>query len=304
MDLSQSMNSGPNKKYCFVSIKGFGDLTIALSMLRRVPNLYLDNLSILLGSHLKGLADALNVSLRVRLIDTGDRSGPAIFALRTRGIQAGLRNAFLLQSSIGEAIRNKPLTLVFDKLSWRERFISAGGHPVAIAPNQKNIYIAYEIFLKSLFPILPEESIRRVTNKKFGIFPKTSLKAKNLSAKLIDQVTYLCRLNGFEPLVFLLDGERLDGPIMAPIINIDRNFPALVRAIDSLAGAICADSLPAHLSAYLHKHVFVVSPTANTYWFPRSVYANGYWALFNDVDKLDQSLNRFFASLKMELCRE
>ena len=293
-----------NKEYCFVSLKGFGDLTIALSMLRRVPDPFQSHFSILLGSHLNGLVDALNVKLSVMSVDTGDKSGAAIFALRTRGILAGLKNAASLRSSMGAALQHMSPTLVFDRLSWRERFISADLHAVAIAPNQNNVYIAYEIFLKSIFPILPEPPLQIVTSKLIGIFPITSLYKKNLTASVIDRIACFCLSNGFEPVVFLLEGERLDGPVRAPVINIERNFLALVEAIDSIAGAICADSLPAHLSAYLRKHVFVMSPTPNTYWFPRSVYANGYWALFNGIDKLDQSLDRFFSTLKMESCLE
>jgi hypothetical protein len=294
------MNSECLKEYCFVSIKGFGDLTIALSMLRRVPDPFLDHFSVLIGSHLKGLVDALNVKLQIRLVDVGSEGGAAIFALRTRGILAGLRNAIWLRSSVGAAIQNKPLTLVFDKLSWRERFMSAGARAVAIPPHQNNVYIAYEFFLKSLFPILPAPQQGVVTGKLVGIFPITSLNKKNLTATVINQITSICRSKGFDPVVFLLDGERLDGPVSAPIINIDRNFTALMGVIDSLAGAICADSLPAHLSAYLHKHVFVVSPTPNTYWFPQSVYVNDYWGLFKDVDALNRSLDKFFSSLSLD----
>jgi hypothetical protein len=197
-----------------------------------------------------------------------------------------------------------PLTLIFQQLSWRERFISGEVPAVSLPLDQGNVYHAHEIFLNSLFPILPEPPLQVVTSKLIGIFPITSLYKKNLTATVIDRITCLCRSNGFEPVVFLLGGEKLDGPVRAPIINIDRNFAALMGVIDPLAGAVCADSLPAHLSAYLHKHVFVVSPTPNTYWFPHSVYADDYWGLFDDNDKLDQSLDRFFSSLKMESCLE
>jgi hypothetical protein len=290
------------KKFCFVSIKGFGDLTILLSMLRRVPNPLRVNCSILLGTHLKELFDTLGSDLEYRLLDVGSKSGAAIFALRTRGIPAGLRNAFSLRLSVAAAFQIMPPTLVFDRLSWREQFISAGEDAVAIPPNQKNIYTAYEVFLKSLFPISAEKSLQVVVGNLIGIFPITSLHRKNLTSTVIDRITSLCLSYGFDPVVFLLDGESLDGPIRAPTINIDRNFPALVKAIDSLAGTICADSLPAHLSAYLYKHVFVVSPAPNKYWYPQSVYANDYWGVFNDVEKLDQSLDKFFTLLRMESC--
>jgi ADP-heptose:LPS heptosyltransferase len=231
------------------------------------------------------------------VVDIGGEDGAAIFDLRNKGFSAGFRNAFWLRSSVSLAMQNKPLTLVFDNLSWRERFISAGTHAVAIPSNQSNIYLAYEFFLKSLFPILPASSLGPVTGKLVGIFPITSLNKKNLTTTVINQITSICRSRGFNPAVFLLDGERLEGAVSAPIVKIDKNFTTLLNVIDSLAGSICADSLSAHLSAYLNKRVFVVTPAPNTYWLPESVYVNDFWGVFKEVDALDRSLERFLSSL-------
>jgi hypothetical protein len=289
------MNSNSNKEYCFVSIKGFGDLTILLSMLRRVPNLFHQNCSILLGSHLKELFDALGSNLQLRLLDIGSKGGAPIFALRTKGALAGMRSAIYLRASLSSTVQNVPLTLIFQKLSWRERFISGEVPAVSLPLGQDNVYSAYEIFLKTMISLLPEEPPRMGAGNVIGIFPTTSSMRKNMTSAVINQIATQCKSNGFDPVVFLLGSESIDGSISIPIRRIDRNFPALIGAIKSTSMTICADSLPAHLSFYFKKYVYVVAPRANPYWLPISSYANGYCSTFDDFDGLNKSLERFFS---------
>jgi hypothetical protein len=96
--------------------------------------------------------------------------------------------------------------------------------------------------------------------------------------------------------VFVLDGEAVAENLKAPIERIPRNFRALTEAILSVCASICADSLPAHLTCYQRRPVFVASPITNTYWLPYTAFQEQYWELFNNLDATQRSLDRFLSS--------
>jgi ADP-heptose:LPS heptosyltransferase len=57
----------------------------------------------------------------------------------------------------------------------------------------------------------------------------------------------------------------------------------LVEVISNSDLVISADSLPSHLSEFLHIPIFVSTPAPKPYWLPKSSYKTSGWATFSDI---------------------
>jgi hypothetical protein len=269
-----------------MSLKGFGDLTIARTSQAACPQ----SAGLAIARHQVELNATLRPGPAAYVVETGEPSVPALFDLRNRGIGRGLRSAVSLRHAVRRAGIPASSTLVFDKLGPREQFIALGSRAVAL-PFQANIYLAYaELLSGSRDTTLIANSWQTA-----GIFPSSRVAAKNLPSAVVTQLVAHCRASGLRPQVFLLDGERPELEAAFPDATIvPRRFAALAEAVRNAGVIISADSLPAHLAEHWLHPVFVVSPVDNRYWLPLSAYQHDRWTVFDHLD--DGRLTTFLDS--------
>ncbi len=266
-----------------VNLKAFGDFVIACSAIKRINlggGLMLPE--IIVGEHVRGLASALQLEQSVHFIgDESWKDVPAAFDVRKRGVYAAFKSIF----EIRRLLKNSPVEahLIFDKLGWRERFIGHGFRLHELSECNGNIYIAYDNFFNSLgFEVdvsLPfAGSINKVT-----IIPGARMIHRVIPAQVISiYVHELARRNIYSE-ILVLEGEQIDLPIDVKLRRIPRDFGALIEAIRKSDLVISADSLPSHLSEFLHVPVFVSTPEPKPYWLPKSSYKTSGWATFSDI---------------------
>lgn len=284
----------------FVLVKAFGDLTITAAVLRRLAPEARQHCTLLLSPHLLDLSRVLDSGCPVQCLPVGNSLSP-LFDLKRNRPGIIVNNALALRRTLAMAAPST--TLVFDRLSWRERFIVGRRRALPIGGNlAPNVYIAHEMFLRreglgAALSSIPDVLALSVTNRRVGIFPFSRVMAKNVPSVLVELMAQQCKAHGFEPVIFLLDGEEFPNLPGVPMERLARRFDALSQGISSVAAVVAADSLPAHLAEYNDRAAFVVSPVENAYYLPPTTFSGHHWGLFTQPDELGKRLTRFLQCL-------
>ena len=285
-------------KLVLVSLKSFGDFVIACNALRTLNLIFgSQQVSVLAGEHLYPLASALEAVSSIQFIASGP-SVPAIFDLKRWGAWDGLMSLLELRRQFS-ALPKKD-RLIFDRLGWREMCL-AQGIPHAALPEAPNIYLAYERVLLSAGFMQPDRANppRRVAQDcALGtamIFPSSRISRKSVPSGVVRALYKNLTGKGVPCEVVILEAEDFDAPSGIPVRNIPRNFTSLIETIRSASMVFSADSLPAHLAEYYQVPAFVITPTPNAYWLPRSAFENRAWALFSEIVDSNALLARFLS---------
>ena len=284
----------------FVLVKAFGDLTVTAAVLRRLAPDARQQCALLVSPHLLDLSRVLDPGCQVHCLPIGNGL-PPLFDLKRHRPGVIVSSALTLRRTLATAA---PSTmLVFDRLSWRERFIVGRRCALPIGEDlAPNVYTAHEMFLQregigaTLSPT-PDVFALPVTSRRIGIFPFSRVAAKNVPFTLVESIARQCRTHGFEPIVLLLEGEEFPSLPGVPVERLARRFDALSQGISSVAAVVAADSLPAHLAEYNGRAAFVASPVENAHYLPPTTFAGHHWGLFTQPDELGQRLARFLHSL-------
>ncbi len=277
--------------YVLVQVKSYGDLTIAVSALRRVPCHDRERFGLLISPHLSELVAVLAPVCRVETVPLAERVKPAFFDPHRRHLIDRLRSAVSLRRAIAEAAAGA--TLVMPHLAWKNRFVTGRRAAVAL-PVADNIYAAYEAFIRGIsgelaqVASLPSQRLRRI-----GICPTSSSTFKNLPREVIGLVADACARSGHEPELLILEGETHERIDSIPTRIVTRSFAALHDALATYGAVISADSLPAHLSEFCGTPVFVCSPVSNQYWLPPGAFRNRSWGIFDAGEELTNALRQF-----------
>lgn len=277
-----------------VNLKAFGDFVIASGAIKRI-NLSdkLELPKIIVGEHVRSLASALKLEQSVHFI--GDKTWkdvPAAFDVRKRGAYAAFKSIFeirrLLKSSPAEA------HLIFDKLGWRERFIGYGFQLHELSESYGNIYIAYDNFLQSLgFEVDVKFHCSGRIDRAI-IIPGARMSHRIIPSQVISAYVHELARRNIQSEVVVLEGETIDIPSNVNLRRIPREFVMLIEEISNSDLVISADSLPSHLSEYLHVPIFVSTPAPKPYWLPRSSYKTTGWATFSDIQPFHSWLEENF----------
>ncbi|MCW6537285.1 glycosyltransferase family 9 protein [Sphingomonas lycopersici] len=272
---------GSATRLAFVSVKSFGDLVIAATMLKRLAPSARDQVALLAGKHLAPLLVELSISVDVRFLDE-QLEGPApLFDARRVGLAAAFRSARSLRRAIGCTIKPGE-TLVFDVMGMRERFLTLNRPAVALPP-ALNIYAAYdELLRQSGLPLCPPAAEAKGGNL-VRIFAGARMVHRRPPAELLHRVVDRVLERGGRPEVVLLEGERPDLEREAlPIVIAPRDFGAMVGVVKHADAVISPDSMTAHLAEHSGKPVLVLTPKEKFYWMPRFSAEHGMIALFDE----------------------
>ena len=267
-----------NKWFCF--FKAYGDFVIACSFLReRLESHY----GLICGSHLQQLAEAINFSQIIKWVDVSDYAVPALFDVKKCGIYEAICSAWKIRKAVRREVSRKD-SLVFDRISLREKIISWPLRIENITMGEPNIYLDYAKYFNSAFHMA--ENQMRKKFKSVSIFPDARLAGKILNDKLIGLIFDECVKKGISAKVVRV------APQEACLSNLSQKneyiygFGALVKSLTSCDAVISTDSLPAHLAEYFNIPVFVLTPQRNDYWMPFTVFKNRTFALFDNLDPL------------------
>lgn len=281
------------QSYAFVELKSFGDLVMSAASLRLLPASDLARCQLVVGRHLQDLSQALAPPCEVEVLDIPDRTVPALFDMKKRGVIAGLRSALALRAALS---RTAPgATLVMESQARRERFI-VGRRDCLAVPRADNVYLAFEAFMTRTFnTTTPSRSVTPHPKRarRVALCPFSRVALKNLPPDMIVALAHECGRAGFEAELLLLEGERFEHPDAPPSRVIPRRFDALADTLAGYAAVISADSLPAHLAEYRATPAFVASPVENRYWLPKRAFQGNHWGLLTDRVQLISRLQRF-----------
>lgn len=283
------------QKLSIVCLKSFGDLIVARSALRESSI----GAELLIGDHLVELNDALGPRTAVRILNHMEGHVPAIYDVRKHGVTKAIRSALRLRRLFRNALDSELRTYVFDKKGVRESFIN-GGAPILSLPDAENIYVAY----RRLFGLLESGNsqgyVGDPTGNSIGIFPGSRLARKILPASTIKALVETCHSHEIEPILYLLEGEEVQdaGSIDVETVIVPRRFSAMAEAVRQVSGVISADSMPAHMTEYFKRPVYVVTPVPNEYWLPLSAYECRFWSCFRDIGSSASTLPMFFAKMR------
>lgn len=286
MDMAGSMNlqmaSKDRETLSVVAVKAFGDLVIAADCIGRRSPAVRDRIEILLGTHLRPLFEALATGLPSRIVDHDEPTLPSLFTWKKDGAAKAVRSALGLHKAIRNAGLPKDRTLLFDHLGPRERFVTFGWSQVAM-PRSDNIYRTYDRFLDQIDPVPVGADTTRRASGPLRIFPGSRVPAKNLPRNLIEGIVRTAEARGIQTELMLLDGERPDLETSdLYFTKVPRSFDAMIAAVRGAGWIVGADSMPAHIAEYTGRAMFVFSPVDNRYWLPRTAYAQGWDALFEE----------------------
>lgn len=280
-----------------VNLKSFGDMTIAVRAIKMLHDEDASNLSLLLGSHHIDLYRALQPNIHVEFVDLKYHGVPAFYDLRDMGIMKGFYSFVDAYTSLNKHKVNHEV-LLFDVVSWREKLLTIGTKSLGLDTSEQNIYRNYRQTFLSIFGRVKDEVINKGIGKTILILPHGRKTFRSIPTSLVDIMSSLCIANGFEPVVYMLEGETPIACSIPRTINAKRSFIDLRNTIDQSCAVISADSLAAHLTTYLAKPVFVATPYLKTlYWLPPHTQENHYWGLFSETQNLTASLERFLQNL-------
>lgn len=286
--------------YKIVTLKAFGDFLIACnaarSLMEHMPS---ESVSIIAGSHVRPLAEALNIpSDRILYIsDAVSSDVPAIFDARKHGAFAALKSLINIRRQIN--CLQPDIELVFDYLGWRERLIGSGKELHGLPVFAENIYVAYDLFFESIGSASKSEELLPVINiSRAIIIPGARMDFRIIPHAVILDIYRQLECHGIEVKVILLEGEEIDVPKDLIVEVVPRNFSSLVSSIRDSNFVVSADSLPAHLSAFLGVPVFVFTPIPDwtSYWLPKSAFLNKGMATFAELEPFRCWLEKYLHS--------
>ena len=189
--------------------------------------------------------------------------------------------------------------MVFDRIGVRERLLAIGRHHTALPSTSSNIYLAYEEFLRP-FGLVNEPTSLVITTADepsasyVGIFPDSRIGNKRIPGTAVTALARLCIDSGVPYRIFLLEGEPSDlSSSTMNVTKVPRQFSLMANAVRAARVVISADSMPAHMAEYFGVPVFVMSPSPNAYWLPKSCIDSGRWSLFSDPVATTEGLARF-----------
>jgi len=276
---------------CAVS---FGDFVIAHSVLHRIEDQARHRVRLLACSHLRELNAILPSEVPVTFVQSGENRVPAVFDVKKCGARAAFQSALSLRRRFQQTARRENEVLAFHALGVREWFI-AGRWPV-IAPRRRceNIYETYAHFLRDQeIGTLAAPSLHVGTPRTVGIFPESRLARKRLLAPTLSIILERIQHAGFEPKLFILDGDPVPQENHSAVVHIRRDFDSLATAVKSVGCVISADSLPAHLAEYFVRPVFVALSHPNEYWLPYGCFTDKRWGIFENRAEFSASLDQF-----------
>lgn len=265
-----------------VSVKGFGDMVIALTCLKQVRSDALGQVRMLIGRHLQPLYEALAPDVSACSIDHADDGPAALFQARSRRMSDVLRSAVSLRRSLGGAC-GRPGTLVFDEFDIRHRFLALGRSAKCL-PERDNLYRAWHDFLVGEDLARAEcFQLPTASGNRLHIFPGAREEERRFSVDLLRKIVEHADQAGIQSKIFTVAGEmpHLSG-LGLPLEDMPRDFYCTMAAVRSADLVVSADSMTAHLSEYLSKPVFVLWPRQKYFWLPLSCAERGRHALFTD----------------------
>jgi hypothetical protein len=266
-------------KIAVVSVKAFGDLVIAMTCCARAHDRLEGRLSIMLGSHLLPLYEALGSPLPFTLVEHGSPRIPALFEIRTRGPLRALKSAAAVRRAFDAAHIPKGTTLLFDRRGVRENYITRGS-PFEVIPREANIYRAYDTWFNT---VDDKTGISVIRDGPIRIFPGSRMPAKNLPLSLVRDLIAVVDAKGLSVELMLLEGERPDLEVSnLPHSIVPRHFRAMIDAVEGASVILGADSMPVHIAEHVGCPAFVFSPVNNRYWLPLTAYAHDWCALFDE----------------------
>lgn len=260
-----------------VCLKAYGDFVIAHSAAQLASN-YGADVRLLIGHHLEPLYRSLNSTVPALVLDHNSSGVPPLYDLRRSSWRQVVTSGWSIRRSL-RAVAGEPLT--FDRISVRERLIGYQ-HRISALPPAPNIYSAYHAYF-DVQGLTVNRSGNRNLNRRVAVFPTSRIRNKCLPDQVLQAVSN-CMPPHLQAVLYHLEGEeQVRCPSGMTKIQLPRDFSALRDAILDSGTVISADSLPAHLAEHLGRRVFVLSPVANTYWFPLSCLSDARWSLFDDV---------------------
>jgi ADP-heptose:LPS heptosyltransferase len=275
--------------HLIVSLKAFGDFVIACSASRRVQSaMGKVTPTVVAGEHVRNLASALGVDRTIQFIGDDSWSDvPAAFDVRKRGVLSALRSLNNLHQQLDKLPTS--MELVFDHLGWRELFIGRGRLLHSLPAESWNIYLAYDRIFELLgYDVLNDVLTARHMINSAVIIPGARMESRKIPPSVISKLAAELEKFSIKACVVVLEGESIDIPSGICVKKIPRSFDGLVATIKSTDLVISADSLPGHLSEFLGKPIFVLTPMPEhtKYWLPRSAYQTNGWATFSDIKPL------------------
>lgn len=264
----------------FVSVKGFGDLVIALTCLQRVsvPNRH--RMRLLIGQHLEALMRVLDPPFD-RAVFRHPDAGPApMFQMRSRPPRDVLRSAIGVRRGL-LPVADQERVLVFDKIDVRHRFLSFGRVACAL-PRRDNLYRAWHDFLMERglsmgAPDTPAEP----RGRRLHIFPGARDEERRFPPALLEALVDRARAAGLEPRIFTVAGEMPHlNAIDLPMEELPRDFARTLAAVSQADRIVSADSMTAHLAEYCRVPVYVCAPREKYFWLPLSAAQRNRHALF------------------------
>lgn len=286
-----------NKQFALVSLKSFGDMTIAARAIRMLHNEDAMNITLWIGEHHAELYRALQPNIKTNILNLRYSGVPAFYDVKDMGMKKAFLS-FLDIQNVLKANKNKAEVLIFDSITWREKLLNIGTEIQGLDNRQQNIYRKYRETFLQLFGRVKDEKVIKGSGKTILIMPHGRKSFRNIPSDLIDSMAKICLENGFDPVLYMINGEMPIVCNIPQVINAERSFLDLRNAIEQSCAVISADSLASHLTTYLSKPVFVASPYTKTlYWLPPHSLENQFWGLFSESKNLMHELNRFLSFL-------
>jgi hypothetical protein len=272
----------PGANFDVVNVKGFGDLVIALTCLRRVAPARRGQVRLLVAPHLEPLRAVLDPPFASAVLPRREQGPAALFRARTATLGQVTRSALDLRRVLRE-LHDPKSVLLFDEWDIRHRFLSLGARARGLPPRD-NLYRRWNDFLAEQSLADPLEDAMVVpAGRRLHIFPGAREADRRFSVPLLRDLAERAARAGLEPRIFTVAGEMTHlADAGLPLEEMPRDFAATAAAIGSADRVISADSMTAHLAEHLNKPMFVLSPTLKYYWLPLSSAISGRHALFAD----------------------
>lgn len=285
-------------QYALINLKAYGDMVIAAEALNMLYEEDAQKIALWIGSHHSELYHALQISYKVKFIETNKTDVPAIYDIREKGPFNAILSLVDIHNQIQHCSNDADIYL-FDRLSWREKLLSYGHPSFAINTASGNIYLDYKQTFFKLFGRVKSKKVNVGSSKTILITPHGRKPFKNIPSDLIDKMSNICIKHGFDPMVYSLQNKQSLEYKIPRTIYANPSFNDLRETIQNSCALISADSLSAHLANFISKPVFVTSRyKQSAYWLPSNSLENSFWGIFDEPEIIMQNLERFLASLK------
>ncbi len=269
-----------------INFKAYGDFLIALYFLKKIKSKYINfDIKIVCGSHIKALAQALDVE--DDLIYVGDKwqDVPAIYNIK-KNINFNILSSIF---EIRNSLKNLPLSniFLFDKMGLREK-LSITAHKYIYLDNKINIYIDYINKLKSMDIDISDFIYKKNNLTNAIIIPNARDKAREIPLHVILEFINILEDKNINVKVLInkIDTHKYAVIKEELLISYEQSFKNLLSIVKKFDFCITADSMPSHLCEYLNIPVFVSTPAPKEYWLPLSCYKLNGWANFSSSNEI------------------